>query len=52
MLKNFTNINGPDLVFDLLREDSSVESLFHESVMEGRHYVLLTEDVWRQIHTW
>lgn len=52
MLKNFTSINGPDLVFDLLREDSSVGSVFHETVMEGRHYVLLTEEVWRQIHAW
>jgi len=52
MLKNSTNINSPDLVFDLLREDSSVESVSHETSTEGRHYVLLTEDVWRQIHTW
>ncbi|KAH9322642.1 hypothetical protein KI387_017281, partial [Taxus chinensis] len=52
IINNFMGIDNSDLSFDLIRENSSVESELREIPIDGRCYALLPEDVWRRIHQW
>lgn len=46
------SIDNSDLVVDLKCEDSNVEPEIHDTLMEGRDYILLPQNVWRQFHKW
>ncbi|XP_057825618.2 ubiquitin carboxyl-terminal hydrolase 5 isoform X2 [Cryptomeria japonica] len=52
MPNNLISIDDSDLSFDLIAEQSSPVPELQETVLDGRCYVLLPEDVWRRIHQW
>ena len=46
------SIDNSDLVVDVKCEDSNVEPELHDTLMEGRDFILLPQNVWRQFHKW
>lgn len=45
-------IDNSDLIYDCASEDSSVGIEIHDTLLEGRDYVLLPHEVWNQLFTW
>eukprot|EP01018_Ginkgo_biloba_P035441 Gb_06866 [translate_table: standard] len=46
------SIDNSELVWDHTYEDVNVEPELRDTLMEGRDYILLPQDVWRQFHKW
>lgn len=45
-------IDNSDLVYDSAPEDSNMGLEIHDTLLEGRDYVLLPYEVWNQLFTW
>lgn len=46
-------IDNSDLIYDAASEESSGGGVeIHDTLLEGRDYVLLPHNVWSQLHTW
>lgn len=45
-------IDNSDLIDDSASEDSSMGIEIHDTLLEGRDYVLLPHEVWNQLFTW
>lgn len=45
-------IDNSDLIYDSASEDSIVGIEIHDTLLEGRDYVLLPHEVWNQLFTW
>ncbi|XP_074276694.1 ubiquitin carboxyl-terminal hydrolase 5 [Silene latifolia] len=45
------NIDNKNLIYDAASVDCSASEL-HDTLVEGRDYVLLPEEVWMQLHSW
>ncbi|XWS65398.1 hypothetical protein CRYUN_Cryun05aG0109300 [Craigia yunnanensis] len=54
ILKKPLGIDNSDLISDWPSEDSDPESgvVIHDTLLEGRDYVLLPQQVWNQLHSW
>ncbi|XP_021615796.1 ubiquitin carboxyl-terminal hydrolase 5 isoform X2 [Manihot esculenta] len=50
--KRPASINNSDLIYDATSEDLHVGIEIHDSLLEGRDYVLLPQEVWNQLHSW
>lgn len=46
-----SNIDNKFLINESSLSDSSADEL-HDTLVEGRDYVLLPEEVWNQLHSW
>ncbi|KAH7511707.1 hypothetical protein FEM48_Zijuj12G0011200 [Ziziphus jujuba var. spinosa] len=51
-LKRPSGIDNSDLIYDATSEDSNAGTEIHDTLLEGRDYVLLPHEVWNQLHTW
>ncbi|PON49641.1 Ubiquitinyl hydrolase [Parasponia andersonii] len=51
-LKKPAGIDNSDLISDIGSEESSAGIEIHDTLLEGRDYVLLPQEVWNQLHTW
>lgn len=52
MLKRPANIDNSDLIYDAASEDSNASIEIHDTLLEGRDYVLLPQEVWNQLYLW
>ncbi|KAA0051938.1 ubiquitin carboxyl-terminal hydrolase 5 isoform X1 [Cucumis melo var. makuwa] len=52
MLKRPASIDNSDLIYDAASEDSSAGIEIHDTLLEGRDYVLLPQEVWNQLCLW
>ncbi|KDP20649.1 hypothetical protein JCGZ_03783 [Jatropha curcas] len=50
--KRPASIDNSDLIYDSKSEDSHVGIEIHGSLLEGRDYVLLPQEVWNQLYSW
>ncbi|WCJ28722.1 Ubiquitin carboxyl-terminal hydrolase 5 [Euphorbia peplus] len=50
--KRPASIDNSGLIYDATSEDSHVGSEIHDSLLEGRDYVLLPQEVWNQLYSW
>ncbi|KAJ9162941.1 hypothetical protein P3X46_022672 [Hevea brasiliensis] len=50
--KRPASIDNSDLIYDATSEDSHVGIEIHDSLLEGRDYVLLPQEVWNQLYSW
>uniref|UniRef100_A0A2P2LYE8 Ubiquitin carboxyl-terminal hydrolase n=3 Tax=Rhizophora mucronata TaxID=61149 RepID=A0A2P2LYE8_RHIMU len=50
--KRPASIDNSDLIHDANPEDSNVITEIHDSLLEGRDYVLLPQEVWNKLHSW
>ncbi|XP_020960287.1 ubiquitin carboxyl-terminal hydrolase 5 isoform X3 [Arachis ipaensis] len=51
-LKRPAVIDNSDLIDDSVSEDSSTGIDIHDTLLEGRDYVLLPQEVWNQLYAW
>lgn len=51
-LKKPNGIDNSDLISEAASEESSAGIEIHDTLLEGRDYVLLPQEVWNQLHTW
>lgn len=51
-LKRPSGIDNSDLIYDGVSEDSRAGVEIHDTLLEGRDYVLLPRDVWNQLYSW
>ncbi|CAL0323514.1 unnamed protein product [Lupinus luteus] len=51
-LKKPPGIDNSDLIDDAVSEESSSGIEIHDTLLEGRDYVLLPQEVWNQLYTW
>ena len=51
-LRRPAGIDNSDLIDDAVSEDSSTGIEIHDTLLEGRDYVLLPQEVWNQLYTW
>lgn len=51
-LKRPAGIDNSDLIDNAASEDSSTSIEIHDTLLEGRDYVLLPQEVWNQLFTW
>ncbi|KAJ0042841.1 hypothetical protein Pint_18464 [Pistacia integerrima] len=51
-LKRPSGIDNSDLINDAASEDSSAGNDIHDTLLEGRDYVLLPQAVWNRFHSW
>lgn len=51
-LKRPSGIDNSDLIYDGMPEDSVAGVEIHDTLLEGRDYVLLPQDVWNQLYSW
>lgn len=51
-LKRPSGIDNSDLIEDAVSEDSSSGIEIHDTLLEGRDYVLLPQEVWSQLYAW
>ena len=51
-LKRPAGIDNSDLIDDSAPEDSGTGIEINDTLLEGRDYVLLPQEVWNQLHTW
>lgn len=49
--KRPSTIDNKNLIYESVSRDKSAAEL-HDTLVEGRDYVLLPEDVWNQLYTW
>ncbi|KAF9609046.1 hypothetical protein IFM89_012486 [Coptis chinensis] len=47
-----TSIDNTDLIYDSAPEESSMTMELHDTLVEGRDYILLPQDVWKQLYVW
>lgn len=52
MLKRPAIIDNSDLIYDAASEDSGMGIEIHDTLLEGRDYVLLPQEVWNQLYLW
>ncbi|KAJ7976553.1 Ubiquitin carboxyl-terminal hydrolase [Quillaja saponaria] len=52
ILKRPSGIDNSDLIYDAVSEDSGVGIQVHDTLLEGRDYVLLPQEVWNQLYLW
>ncbi|WOL11391.1 ubiquitin carboxyl-terminal hydrolase 5-like [Canna indica] len=45
-------IDNTDLIYDASSEVSNVEIELHDTLVEGRDYILLPQQVWERLHGW
>ncbi|XP_072955220.1 ubiquitin carboxyl-terminal hydrolase 5 [Typha angustifolia] len=45
-------IDNSDLIDDVTSEVSNVEIELHDTLVEGRDYILLPQEVWEKLHGW
>lgn len=45
-------IDNSDLISDATSELSNVEIELHDTLVEGRDYILLPQPVWEKLHGW
>lgn len=45
-------IDNSDLIYDGSSEVSNVEIELHDTLVEGRDYILLPQQVWEKLHGW
>lgn len=45
-------IDNSDLIDDVVSEVSNVEIELHETLVEGRDYILLPQQVWEKLYGW
>ncbi|XP_062111877.1 ubiquitin carboxyl-terminal hydrolase 5 isoform X2 [Humulus lupulus] len=51
-LKKPAGIDNSDLISEVASEDSSAGIDIRDTLLEGRDYVLLPQEVWNQLYTW
>ncbi|XP_034223617.1 ubiquitin carboxyl-terminal hydrolase 5 isoform X2 [Prunus dulcis] len=51
-LKRPAGIDNSDLIYDAASADTNSGIDIHDTLLEGRDYVLLPQEVWNQLHTW
>lgn len=51
-LKRPAGIDNSDLIDDTVSEDSGMGIEIHDTLLEGRDYVLLPQEVWDQLFRW
>ena len=51
-LKRPAGIDNSDLIDDSVSEDSGMGIEIHDTLLEGRDYVLLPQEVWDQLFRW
>ncbi|TKY62744.1 Ubiquitin carboxyl-terminal hydrolase 5 [Spatholobus suberectus] len=51
-LKRPAGIDNSDLIDDAVSEDSGMGIEIHDTLLEGRDYVLLPQEVWNQLFRW
>lgn len=51
VLRRPSSIDNKSLIYELESSDSSTTEL-HDTLVEGRDYVLLPEEVWNQLQSW
>ncbi|OIW21889.1 hypothetical protein TanjilG_13829 [Lupinus angustifolius] len=51
-VKKPPGIDNSDLIDDAVSEESSSGIEIHDTLLEGRDYVLLPQEVWNQLYTW
>ncbi|KAL6272418.1 hypothetical protein ACE6H2_023110 [Prunus campanulata] len=51
-LKRPAGIDNSDLIYDAASVDTNSGIDIHDTLLEGRDYVLLPQEVWNQLHTW
>ncbi|XP_027349722.1 ubiquitin carboxyl-terminal hydrolase 5 isoform X2 [Abrus precatorius] len=51
-LKKPAGIDNSDLIDDAVSEDSGTGIEIHDTLLEGRDYVLLPQEVWNQLFRW
>ncbi|KAK3218020.1 hypothetical protein Dsin_011990 [Dipteronia sinensis] len=47
-----TGINNSDLIYDGASEGSIASPEIHDTLLEGRDYVLLPQEVWNRLYSW
>ena len=45
-------IDNSDLIYDTTSEDSTIGIELHDTLVEGRDYILLPQEVWNQLYAW
>lgn len=45
-------IDNSDLIYDATEEVSNVEIELHDTLLEGRDYILLPQEVWDKLYGW
>ncbi|XP_011041384.1 PREDICTED: ubiquitin carboxyl-terminal hydrolase 5 isoform X3 [Populus euphratica] len=50
--KRPASIDNSDLIYDVNSEESNVGIEIHDTLLEGRDYVLLPQEVWNQLYSW
>ncbi|XP_058093309.1 ubiquitin carboxyl-terminal hydrolase 5 isoform X2 [Magnolia sinica] len=45
-------IDNSDLIYDAASEDSNAVIELHDALTEGRDYILLPQEVWKQLYAW
>lgn len=45
-------IDNSDLIYDMTSEDSTMGIELHDTLVEGRDYILLPQEVWNQLYAW
>ncbi|KAL2320608.1 hypothetical protein Fmac_029577 [Flemingia macrophylla] len=51
-LKRPASIDNSDLIDDVVSDDSGMGIEIHDTLLEGRDYVLLPQEVWNQLFRW
>uniref|UniRef100_A0A2N9HE33 Uncharacterized protein n=1 Tax=Fagus sylvatica TaxID=28930 RepID=A0A2N9HE33_FAGSY len=51
-LKRPAVIDNSDLIYDAASEETSIGVEIHDTLLEGRDYVLLPQEVWSQLYSW
>ncbi|KAM4091552.1 hypothetical protein ACJW30_09G144700 [Castanea mollissima] len=51
-LKRPAGIDNSDLIYDTASENSRMVIEIHDTLLEGRDYVLLPQEVWHQLYMW
>lgn len=51
-LKRPSVIDNSNLIYDSASEESSAGFEIHDTLLEGRDYVLLPYEVWNQLYVW
>ncbi|KAJ6801470.1 ubiquitin carboxyl-terminal hydrolase 5 [Iris pallida] len=51
-LKRPSAIDNSDLIYDATSEVSNVEIELHDTLLEGRDYILLPQEVWDKLYGW
>lgn len=50
--KRPSSIDNSDLLYELTSEDTNTGIDLHDALVEGRDYILLPQEVWKQLYAW